>query len=74
VVLQLLGLGEVLRTPSRENVHVMNYPQHEMLSLEIKQSRGKRRPPAVRRGGGGGGVCFQRKYLEVFEGGKGTFC
>jgi hypothetical protein len=41
VVLQLRGLGEVLTTPSRENVNVMNYPQDEMLPLQIKQSEGK---------------------------------
>jgi hypothetical protein len=55
VVLKLGGLGEVLTTPSRENIHVMNYPQDEMLPLEIKQSGGKLLPHSVLRGGGGGG-------------------
>jgi hypothetical protein len=34
-------LGEVLTTPFRENVPVMNYSQYEMLPLEIKQSEGE---------------------------------
>jgi hypothetical protein len=34
-------LGEVLTTPSHENVPVMNYSQYEMLPLEIKQSGGE---------------------------------
>jgi hypothetical protein len=66
------GLGEVLTTSSRENVHVMNCPQDEMLPLEIKQSGGKLLHHSVLRGEGGS--RFQRKYLEVFESGKGTFC
>jgi hypothetical protein len=44
-------LGEVLTTPSRENVYVMNYSQYEMLPLEIKQSGGKLLPHSVLRGG-----------------------
>jgi hypothetical protein len=64
------GLGEVLATPSRENIHVMNYSQYEMLPLEIKQSGGKLLPHSVLRGA----ECFQREYLEVFKSGKGTFC
>jgi hypothetical protein len=60
-------LGEVLTTPSRENVNVMNYSQYEMLPLEIKQSGGKL--PPLRFSGGGEG-----EYLEVFKIEKGTFC
>jgi hypothetical protein len=45
------GLGEVLTTPSRENTHVMNYSQHEMLPMEIKQSGCKLLPHSVLRGG-----------------------
>jgi hypothetical protein len=52
VVLQLRGLSEVLTTPFRENVHVMNYPQDEMLPLEIKQSGVKLLPHSVLREGG----------------------
>jgi hypothetical protein len=44
-------LGEVLTTPSRENVLVMNYSQYEMLPLEIKQSGGKLLPCSVLRRG-----------------------
>jgi hypothetical protein len=51
VVLQLGVFGEVLTTPSRENIHVMNYSQYEMLPLEIKQSGGKLLPHSVLRGG-----------------------
>jgi hypothetical protein len=43
-------MGEVLTTPSRENVHIMNYSQYEMLHLEIKQSGGKLLPHSVLRG------------------------
>jgi hypothetical protein len=69
------GLGEVLTTPSRENVPVTNSHNgivlpYEMLPLEIKQSGGKLLPHSVLRGGG----CFQREYLEAFKSGKGTFC
>jgi hypothetical protein len=64
-------LGEVVTTPSRENVNVMNYSQYDMLPLEIKQSGGKLLPHSVLRGRG---ECFQREYLEVFKSGKGTFC
>jgi hypothetical protein len=46
------GLGEVLTTPSRENVNVMQYPQYEMLPLEIKQSGGELLPHSVLGGGG----------------------
>jgi hypothetical protein len=52
VVLQLGGLGEVLTTPSRENAHVMNYSQNDMLPLEIKQSGGKLLPHSVLGGWG----------------------
>jgi hypothetical protein len=44
-------LGEVLTIPSRENVHVMNYSQYEMLPLEIKHSGGKLLLHSVLRGG-----------------------
>jgi hypothetical protein len=50
-------LGEVLTTPSRENVLVVNYSKwdcfylYEMLPLEIKQSGGKLLLHSVLRGG-----------------------
>jgi hypothetical protein len=47
----------------------MNYPQDEMLPLEVKQSGGKLLPHSFLRGD-----FFHRKYLEVFKSGKGTFC
>jgi hypothetical protein len=73
-----LGFGEVLTTPSRENVPAMNYSQWDCFTLmrcflEIKQSLGKQRTPP-RGSPGGGGECFQREYLEVLKSGKGTFC
>jgi hypothetical protein len=45
-------LGEVLTTPARENVHVMNYSQYEMLPLEIKKSGANYSPIRFYRGGG----------------------
>jgi hypothetical protein len=65
VVLTFCGLGEVLTTPSHENIHVMNYSKYEMLPLDIKQSGGKLLPHSFLRG-----ECFQREYLEVFKSGK----
>jgi hypothetical protein len=44
-------LSEVLTTPSRENIHVMNYSQYEMLPLEINQSGGKLLHHSFLRGG-----------------------
>jgi hypothetical protein len=44
-------LAEVLTTPSRENVNVMDYSKYEMFPLEIKQSGGKLLHHSVLRGG-----------------------
>jgi hypothetical protein len=41
----------MLTTLSRENTHVMNYSQYEMLPPEIKQSGGKLLPQSVLWGG-----------------------
>jgi len=52
VVLQLGGLDKVLTTPLRKKKkNVKNYPQGEMLPLEIKQSGGKLLPHLDLRGG-----------------------
>jgi hypothetical protein len=68
----------VLTTPSRENVHDMNYPYDEMLPLEIKQSGGKLLPHSVLRVGGnvsrGSVSTFSKaekehsiRYMECWE-------
>jgi hypothetical protein len=64
----------VLTTPSRENIHLMNYSQYEMLPLEIKQS-GRQLPPPPPPFGSLGGVfpegvsrSFQKRKRDILLG------
>jgi hypothetical protein len=78
-------LGEVLTTPSRENIHVMNYSQYEMLHMELKQSGSKLLHHSVLPGGSVSRVSiskfskaekghFVRYMFRKLEGVVGTGC
>jgi hypothetical protein len=54
-------LGEVLKTPSRENVPVMNYSQWDCFTFMRCFTTIRRKTT--------GRVGFQREYLEVFKSG-----